>query len=1103
MSNTPDSSTTYRTHTPNPPANAPGAAKKSQLKMSSGSKTQDAAARKQPTSPVEQGQRKPSVKNPSAWAQGNPITQRPSIPPTQNGVSSAPKSTNSLRPMAAWGKETSGLERHANDRMTFLLASCTGLPCSITLKNGDRFKGLFSASTLDTVPVSRYVLKMVKEVKQEDTSQANGVSNDDGDYIGAGENHVMTFEVQNVVDLEVNGVSTGKTLAKSQNGASSFRTDTDISGNQTMRERTLQKWEPGADTDVDLSLEGSGTGGWDQFATNERLTGLRSDYDENLYTTTINTSAPGYSQKAARAARLAREIEGSSAMNEHVAEERGGYKHLDDSGLDEEEKYSGVRRDFPPLSSGQPNKYTPPGRRPPTGQPSVPGVPYDPAIISSQIARPDSKLKTQSLETSKPADAIPTAKATPADAASTPIVTPSATAMPNANTGPPTHTASPTTATATAPSPQRNSGQGDNATETVEKDVLNSFKQFAATEKMRASALRQGKLRAEKDVKLNDLKKFAENFKLNSATPEDLIPILAKDKKKQDEIREKARKAAEDAEKTPPKPVPAPAPVEPKTSRTGSRAENGPVSPLAMNERVQHQQQRGRPSQGSYQPMGRGDRDRHGAHASIGNSMAGRNPLGPRLTQNMSGHRAHNQQQHPMPHELRIPPTGPALNGAGSPTSSISTKFNVQAMEFKPNAGAAPFNAPASAHTAGATGPTIPTQTPSPSIGINSRPQSRRQSTVPFFEGKKPMSPSQRLSIQTAFNPITRMTKEVNGDEKLTKLYANNHGIPEGFRTAPTWETTPENSEKTYHDLFTQPNANMNPGPPPQAAVSNGQMPHQHQLPFHLQGPQVVSQQHTPHQTPRHMPAQPHHGHGNQHHFDDHRMLFSASASSVQPSPRAMPQHMVYQPQPGQMFPQTMQGMPPNGYMVGPNGQPMSMRPMQGFMPGQPMGGHMMTNQPSNGPFMNVPVHGQPQMYSPGPGHVYPNQHAGLNGPYQAPNGYPSPRAPMMSHQGSQQGYQQGQMMFPQQQGHGPPMFGQAPPGGPMTPMRGPFPQPHHPQYNSSPHQQHHFPQQQHHQSRGTPSGSYAQPMMPQHSMQGAQGGPPGQMLADGGDEAK
>ena len=122
-------------------------------------------------------------------------------------------------------------------------------------------------------------------------------------------------------------------------GASGFRTDTDISGKLELRERNLQKWEP-SEVDPNMTLESTGrTGDWDQFATNERMFGVKSNYDENLYTTTINKNDPQYAERAARAEKIAREIEGSSATNSHVREERASYNPLDDQGLDEEDKY--------------------------------------------------------------------------------------------------------------------------------------------------------------------------------------------------------------------------------------------------------------------------------------------------------------------------------------------------------------------------------------------------------------------------------------------------------------------------------------------------------------------------------------------------------------------------------------------------------------------------------------------------------------------------------------------------------------------------------------------------------------------------------------------
>ena len=76
------------------------------------------------------------------------------------------------------------------------------------------------------------------------------------------------------------------------------------------------------------------TGDWDQFKANEEKFGLKSNYDENLYTTTIDRSNPLYAMREREAARIAREIEGDTSGNAHMREERGHW----DEGVDEEEK---------------------------------------------------------------------------------------------------------------------------------------------------------------------------------------------------------------------------------------------------------------------------------------------------------------------------------------------------------------------------------------------------------------------------------------------------------------------------------------------------------------------------------------------------------------------------------------------------------------------------------------------------------------------------------------------------------------------------------------------------------------------------------------------
>lgn len=160
-------------------------------------------------------------------------------------------------------------------------------------------------------------------------------------------------------------------------------------------------------------------------------------------------------------------------------------------------------------------------------------------------------------------------------------------------------------------------------------------------------------------------------------------------------------------------------------------------------------------------------------------------------------------------------------------------------------------------------------------------------------------------------------------------------------------------------------------------------------------------------------------------------MQYSHSQSSVQPSPRpgapfiygAQPQQMPGYPQPVQM-PQ---------YGMSPNVQHVPMRNVQGGQfispPGPAMAGQMMTNQPSNGPFMGMPGNPQMQMYSPAPGPAYPQYPGHMPGP--GANGFPSPRpgAPMMSHQGSQQGHHQQPHMMYMQPGAPTPQMYQMQPG--------------------------------------------------------------------------
>ena len=105
---------------------------------------------------------------------------------------------------------------------------------------------------------------------------------------------------------------------------SDFQTDADISASKGPKERDLQRWvldgpDPAIASSGSKGNNGRGgdsetfgansAGGWDQFETNKRLFGADSTYDENLYTTRLDRSAPDFAVRKREAERLANEIQ--------------------------------------------------------------------------------------------------------------------------------------------------------------------------------------------------------------------------------------------------------------------------------------------------------------------------------------------------------------------------------------------------------------------------------------------------------------------------------------------------------------------------------------------------------------------------------------------------------------------------------------------------------------------------------------------------------------------------------------------------------------------------------------------------------------------------
>lgn len=779
--------------------------------------------------------------------------------------------------------------------------------------------------------------------------------------------------------------------------SSSFRTDTEISSRDPSmpRKRELQRWEPGATSGIDMSLDTSGETSWDQFAINERMYGVQSTYDEEIYTTSIDRSDPLYKQREAEAARIAREIEGSVPASAHVAEERQRDPGLG-GGLDEEAKYSGVQREPSALPKRGAGAYVPPSQRPITNAPTVHGAPFDPAIISSQLAR-----------SSPPPTAENVTELTPAvDAGVT-----------SAN-----ETQAPASEAALKPPPQpAQTNEVTVGAPTVEEHVRNAnlaFKQFANDQKLRSRQAKEARsttARAEKNVKLNDLKKFAENFKLKSRVPDDLVPILAKDPHKQHEIQHKAEEAAQLEEVRVKELEKEKASV--TASPTPSASSQITPTPPGDQRMAYNQQQNSR------------SRISHNLRTLPQQSPSRTLPQG--ATAGNRGYPRTLPTVQPLPPGMQIP-TGPAIPPDG-PLSPSRLNAGAKAFEFRPAA---------SSFTPSGTSPS-----PQRTTG-SSMDRSNASETATFFDKeKKLIDPKDRKDLENAFHPMKRLLEAEYTDEQK-KAYAANGGVPQPYRTPPTWPYSEGNVNVSYKDSFVKAQAPSSGPSPMHTPNSNAQMPHAHQLPPHLQGGPHMS---TPSQRPQYMPPpqQP----GVPPHGFDPRMQQFGPNGSVQSSPRfpqaqvafnGQMQGMPMQPFVGQQMPgygmspsmqyrqvQIPQGGPmmvmPNQqhnqseyrglqekYMLHPANIDVVGQMPQGYPPRGPapqgyqqgMGGVPMVNQPSGG-FMNGPMP-QQQSYSPMPPPAQPYMAQMQNQGYAA-----SPRPPMMQHSGSHQGFQSG-MMPPQ-----------------------------------------------------------------------------------------
>ncbi|KAF8896389.1 hypothetical protein BD779DRAFT_1495640 [Infundibulicybe gibba] len=427
--------------------------------------------------PARKGAPEPARRT-QAWSTG--ARASPTFSPANNPPRMAnPPPQASQIPFPPLAQTNGTRSDPAHDRIMQSLSGLTGTTVTLTTKTAQRYEGVVG-STSGEGDTTGVTLKDAKDLTNP------GAPLRDQLFIAA---------------TNIDKWSSGPADAKPPNG-DSFRTDADISQKKGAgRERELQAWQPTADPAVAAAAAPAGQGddltfgpgsnnmSWDQFDANEKLFGVKTNFDENLYTTKLDRSAPDFKERERKAQRIANEITGTGTTNPHIAEERN--QNIDDSGVNEEDKYGAVVRGT--------NAYVPPGARK--------AGPLSPV---GNVAGKDGKPEIPKVSVNGPDGAT----------------------IPPQAQSPPSKTPSPAPSNTNKPS----------------ADPLPAFRDFVTNEKQRLTQKRQALAKSEMDRRMAELVNFSQTFKLNKPIPDDLVPILAKDEDKQRAIREKASKDASSAQ---------------------------------------------------------------------------------------------------------------------------------------------------------------------------------------------------------------------------------------------------------------------------------------------------------------------------------------------------------------------------------------------------------------------------------------------------------------------------------------------------------------------------------------------------------------------------
>ncbi|XP_047175974.1 polyadenylate-binding protein-interacting protein 3-like isoform X2 [Vigna umbellata] len=264
---------------------------------------------------------------------------------SENKIPSGKLNTSRLTNTGAvTGSKGGNYDNPSHDRLVYVTTCLIGHQVEVHLKNGSTYTGIFHAT--NTEKDFGIVLKMARLTKDGlSRGQKSGA-----EFVSKPPMKILIIPAKDLVQVIAQDVAIardGLPNESHQDMHQEIMVDSLISQSRHVElGRELKPWVPDEDDpqcpELENIFDGHWNRGWDQFETNEALFGVKSTFNEELYTTKLE-KGPQTRELEKQALRIAREIEGEETQDLHLAEERGFHLH-EDFDIDEETRFSSVYR---------------------------------------------------------------------------------------------------------------------------------------------------------------------------------------------------------------------------------------------------------------------------------------------------------------------------------------------------------------------------------------------------------------------------------------------------------------------------------------------------------------------------------------------------------------------------------------------------------------------------------------------------------------------------------------------------------------------------------------------------------------------------------------